>query len=213
MKRLLMCILMIMVYAGAVQAGDQSIGKVVSTTGSVSAQQGKGAKRALQANSTVFEGDTVLVGLDSFVQIVLNDKSAINLLSGTEYTFNTFKYASGASDNQSVSYLAQGGFRILAGDIASGNPDQYEINTPVATIGIRGTTVDSIVGPGPHGSMELDTKVLYGSIKVSNSLGTQDAQSGMTVVTLEGQTPKIVTGTPALFRGRSFVGPGESTCK
>ena len=211
MKRFLLAILITLIHAGAVQADDQAIGTVVSTTGTVSAKKGE-ETRTLSANSSVFEGDTVLVGLDSFVQIVLNDKSAINLLSGTEYTFNTFKYAAGASDNLYSSTLAVGGFRLLAGNIASGNPDQYEVNTPVATIGIRGTTIDAMTGPGANGTPESDVKVIYGSIKVKNASGTQDAQSGMTVEVTKNQAPKIVTGTPYLFRGRTFVGPGESIC-
>ena len=212
MKRFLIAILMMFIYVGAVQAADQPIGTVVSTTGSVSAMAGKGTKRTLKANSSVYQGDTIFVGLDSFAQIALNDKSAMNLLSGTEFTFDTFKYAAGSSDNQSVSYLAKGGFRLLAGNISSGNPDQYEVNTPVATIGIRGTTLDAMTGTGAHGVWETDVKVIYGSIRVSNSFGTQNAQSGMAVVTVEGEAPQSYTGTPYLFRGQIFTGPGESTC-
>ncbi len=210
MKRWMLAILMMFVVA--IHAADKSIGTVVSTTGSVSAQLGKGEKRPLKANSPVYLGDTVFVGMDSFAQIVLNDNSAMNLLSGTVYTFKTFKYSDGASDNQYVSYLAKGGFRLLAGDIASGNPDQYQINTPVATIGIRGTTIDALLGKTNLGALELAVQVLSGSVNISNPYGAANAQTGMGVTTTAGQAPIIVQGTPAGLSGQTFVGPGQTTC-
>jgi hypothetical protein len=35
--------------------------------------------------------------------------------------------------------LVEGGFRTITGTVAKNNPNDYQINTPVATIGVRGT--------------------------------------------------------------------------
>jgi len=49
------------------------------------------------------------------------------------------KYAFGTDDDGAVLELVKGGFRAITGEIAHNRPDSYQVQTNVATLGVRGT--------------------------------------------------------------------------
>ncbi len=122
----------------------EPIGKVVAVQGTVIAKMGS-TERTLLADSDVFVKEIIVVAIDALAQIQFTDGGLINLIGGTEYRVNTYKYRKTFQRDRSSAELLKGGFRALSGSIAKSNPSNYEVRTPSATIGLRGTILEAVI--------------------------------------------------------------------
>ena len=132
----------------AVQAASiMPIGKVVTAAGSVSIEhvsavvvqaslggQSSGAK----VGDSVYLGDVVSTGSDGRVGITFTDGTAFDLSPNARMVMNEFIYDPNSKSNSSLLSLTKGTFTFVAGKIAKSG--DMKVNTPVATMGIRGTT-------------------------------------------------------------------------
>jgi hypothetical protein len=90
-------------------------------------------------------GDTILTQ-SGIVQIRFADKSFMSLKPKTEFVIDTYNYdQNDASSQQSKYKLNYGEIRTVSGLIGKTNQKDYSIETPVATIGIRGTKFRVVV--------------------------------------------------------------------
>jgi VCBS repeat-containing protein len=125
------------------QAGDQPasqpvIGRVEAVTGSATVVR-NGVSVALNVGDLVRKGDVVQTSSSSSLSIVLTDTSTFSLSPNARMVLNDFNFEAGGSNNAAVFNLVQGTFGFVAGQVAkSGN---MRVETPVATMGIRGTAV------------------------------------------------------------------------
>jgi hypothetical protein len=85
-------------------------------------------------------GETVVVGSNAFAQIRFSDGGLVSLRSGSEFRIDDYQFK-GEEDGseKAVFSLIKGGLRTISGRIGKTNKQNYRMNTPVATIGIRGT--------------------------------------------------------------------------
>jgi hypothetical protein len=84
-------------------------------------------------------GDTILTQ-SGIVQIRFADKSFMSLKPKTEFVIDTYNYDQNDTSSQQSKYkLNYGEIRTVSGLIGKTNQKDYSIETPVATIGIRGT--------------------------------------------------------------------------
>lgn len=135
--------------------------------GAVVATTNKG-ERLFSKNAEIFVKETIRVATDSRVQIQFTDGGLLNLISGSGFRVNTYKYKKAFQKDRSSSELVKGGFRALSGSIAKKNPKEYEVKTPSATIGLRGTILEAII----QGTTELFVGVEHGRALVSNDAGS-----------------------------------------
>jgi len=123
------------------------IGKVVSATGTLKIEHGDAI--IVQANlpaiaeqtkvgDLVYQGDVVSTGADGTVGIVFSHGTAFNLSSNARMVLNEFVYDSNGKSNATFFSLTKGTFTFIAGKVA--RTGDMKIDTPVATMGIRGTT-------------------------------------------------------------------------
>lgn len=122
-------------------AQPQTIGQVVWVKGEVKAVVGN-QSRALQRRSPVYDKDTIVTDKTSTGQLVFSDNSLVSLSADTAMRIDEYQYGKNVPKGQSkfVASLVKGGFRTITGLIPKDNPDNYQVNTPVATIGVRGTS-------------------------------------------------------------------------
>lgn len=181
------------------------IGKVVALQGSVIAKTGS-AERALSSNSDVFVKELIVVAIDALAQIQFTDGGIINLIGGTEYRINTYKYQKTFQRDQSSSELLKGGFRALSGSIAKTNPKNFEVRTPSATIGLRGTILEVV----------LDNETVYvgveaGKAEVKNRLGSVMVGVGektqFVVIPGSSTPPELLTERPFELERSIFIPP------
>ena len=130
-----------MVLAPMAQAQD-SVGVNAAVRNSVQTRTGtSGALRPAQLRGQVRLGDQFVTGANSQVQVLLRDRSTFTVGSNARMTVDRFVVGSGGGAS-----VARGAFRFASGRTTRGSSSQT-VNTPVASIGVRGTIVDGVVGP------------------------------------------------------------------
>lgn len=115
---------------------EKIVGKVLVSSGSFYANNPAGEKRMLARGTPIFEKDTLITEKGK-AQIALQDGALLTLGSKTEFKVN--QYSTEPQQKSSYMALLKGSFRTLTGFIAKEAPEHYMVNTPVATIGVRGT--------------------------------------------------------------------------
>lgn len=181
-------------------AESEVIGQVVWANGSVQAIGSDNAARTLTRRSPIFEHDTIVTSGSGTGQIVFTDNSAVTLRAGTTLKIDEYKFnPSSPSDGKYVANLAKGGFRTITGYISKGNPEGYQVNTPVATIGVRGTDY-TVFYSAIKG---LAAAINSGAITLSNSAGHVDLTAGTTQafaqVTTVNNAPQLLNTKPKVL--------------
>lgn len=124
-------------------------GRVVWIKGELNAIMPNNERRTLQKESVIYVKDTLVTDATSQAQIVFTDNTLMTFREGTRFFVNQYAYnpqtSSGKSVGKYLMNLIEGGFRTITGLIAKNNPSDYQVNTPVATIGVRGTEYEVYV--------------------------------------------------------------------
>ena len=152
-----------------VLAADEA-GKVLAARGAVSAVQG-GGTRALTAGSAVYGSETIHTAASAAVQVRFSDGTLVSLPGSSEFRVDEYQFGAG---EHAFFTLLKGGLRTLTGKIGHKNRDNYRMNTPVATIGIRGTDYQLrlCLDDCPTGYANgLYLSVIAGAILASNEAG------------------------------------------
>ena len=130
-------------------AAAQVIGHVTKLTGSATAIR-NGVSVILNNGDNVEKGDVVSTGSDSTLGITFIDGTVFGLSSGARMVLNEMVYDPNGSNNSSLLSLVAGTITFVAGETAKHG--DMKIDTPVATMGIRGTAVlteiNFVVPPG-----------------------------------------------------------------
>lgn len=128
-----------------VQEGDgieaEAIGVVETLQGGVTAARVDGTQVTLSEGSPVFQGDVLETAEDSAVGLVFADASTFSLGDEGRMVLDELIYDPTSQEGSSLFSVVQGVFVFVSGEIATNNPGDMEIRTPVATLGVRGTKV------------------------------------------------------------------------
>ena len=116
------------------------VGEAKAVTGEVTATGVDGKVRRLTAGSPLFDGDLIHTGQAAKAGIMMTDRSTYTLKPNTELRIKEYRFRADApEEDKSTLSLVRGGFRFLTGLIGKRNPNKVAYETPVATMGIRGT--------------------------------------------------------------------------
>lgn len=190
--------------AGAGGAGTP-IGNVQAANGSATALRTDGTTVTLSTGDTVFQGDVVQTAGNSSLVIVFLDETLFTLSADARMVLDELVYAPGGSGNSMVMNLVQGSFVFVTGQVAP--TGDMRIETPTATMGIRGTTpiVDiSTLDGATRFALALDPAGQLGFYqlfdKVTGQLiGTVNTTDSTFLVTAPGTVPIITPRTPSEF--------------
>ena len=107
------------------------------------------SRRAAKGD-VINERDTIATGADGTAHLRMADDGVIALRPNSRITIDTFRWQ-GKEDGseRSVIGLVRGGFRAITGVIGRRDKSTYVVNTPTATIGIRGTDHEPLYIPAP----------------------------------------------------------------
>ena len=125
------------------QAGDgASVGKVIGhitkLAGTATAIR-NGVSIILNQGDNVEKGDVVQSGSNSTLGITFIDGTVFGLSSNARMVLNEMVYDPNGSNNSSLLSLVAGTISFVAGETAKHG--EMKVDTPVATMGIRGTAV------------------------------------------------------------------------
>lgn len=116
----------------------QVLGKVDRIEGSASLRVDSGPVQSLVAGQEVSVGNTVQTSAGGEVHILTQDGGYLALRPNTQVVLQRY-HAMADSHAAMELKLLQGALRSITGWIGKLYPSGYRINTPTATIGIRGT--------------------------------------------------------------------------
>lgn len=183
------------------------VGRVIWVKGTFRATMANSEVRTLQKSSVIYLHDTLTTDVNSQAQIAFTDNTLMTFRPETKFVIDTYSYQPQSkigSVGKYVMSLIEGGFRTITGLIAKSNPNDYKINTPVATIGVRGTDYNVYIHKG-----ELFVGYIQGSPCVSGG-GQQlclDSKTPYLNVPKLGAVPVPLTQQPAVFKEQLQVTP------
>jgi len=168
-------------------------GKVNFAWGDVSVSGPGGQSRALRRGEAIQAGDTINTRRGR-AQIRFKDGAKVSLQPNTEFRVDEYNYE-GKEDGKERSFfsLLKGGLRAISGLIGHRNKDTFRVNTPVATIGIRGTEFLVQVDGG------LLVNVGDGSIYMRNDAGELILLAGQSGAVDGPDSAPHLTGQPPIL--------------
>src|SRR5207248_5975125 len=123
---------------GSASVAPAVIGHVTKLAGNATAIR-NGVSIILNQGDTVHKGDVVQSGSDSTLGITFIDGTVFGLSSNARMVLNEMVYDPNGSNNSSLLSLVAGTISFVAGETAKHG--DMKVDTPVATMGIRGTAV------------------------------------------------------------------------
>ncbi|WP_396587672.1 FecR domain-containing protein [Bermanella sp. R86510] len=163
----LLTISLLLVLSSVINAAEIA-GKVIIAKGQVVASI-EGETRTLRRRSDIFSGDVIQTGPNSSVQVRFIDKALMTIKANSQMNIERYLQSSADGESEQVLMeLVKGGFRTITGSIGQSNKEAYQVNTPAASIGIRGTNYE--VQQEADDSFVMG--VYSGGIQVENEAGS-----------------------------------------
>jgi hypothetical protein len=178
-------------------------GKVELAEGDVTVYDKAKKPRAARIGDTVFEGEGIVTGKDGELHLNMEDGGFIAVRPNTKMRIAAYQ-ARGTEEDKGVFSLLQGAFRSVTGWIGKYNPRAYQVRTPTATIGVRGTDHEPLVIP--QGSQEGEPgtydKVNIGGSYLQTKHGRVDVPPNQAAYApLHGKpVPRLLPQVPNFFR-------------
>jgi hypothetical protein len=122
-------------------------------------------QRPLKIGDHVFQNETVVTGNEAGAQILFRDETALTMGPDSSVVLDTMVYDPEKRSGKMTIRALSGAFRFVSG---SGPKDGYQIETPMGTIGVRGTIVRFWLG-----SDELKVQVDEGAATYCNARTSQ----------------------------------------
>lgn len=161
-----------------------AVGKVLMAVGQVTAQSGSD-NRALERRSDIFVGDTLTTGKESQVQLRMSDGALITLGADAVFNVKSYRFNEPGQKDEAVLSLVKGGLRTITGHMEKSG---YRMETPAATLGIRGTIYDIHIAP--DGTVTVILR--EGGVDVTGQTGKQLKLdlAGLAAIIKPGSDPK-----------------------
>ncbi len=116
------------------------VGYVAQLGGSAIARDINGRVQHLTINSQIFEGDRLETEMGARLYILMDDGAEVHLKEDSVLKISEYVITAGYDKNSSsILDLLRGGLRKITGAIGASAFANYQVQTGLATIGIRGT--------------------------------------------------------------------------
>jgi len=125
--------------AGPEATTAQPIGTVENLVGTVTVTRTDGTQTELEIGDPVFQGDILESGEDGAIGIVFADETSFSMAENGRMVLDEMIYDPGEGTGEMAVSVVRGVFTFVSGQIAKTDPEAMTIETPVATIGVRGT--------------------------------------------------------------------------
>jgi len=158
-----------------------AIGTITTLEGSAKVEKPNGDIVELSEGDTVDSNDIIITDENSGTTIEFVDKSTLVVTENGKITLDEMVYDPSTQEGNFAIDLVSGIFVYISGDIAKTDPNAMTLNTPVATIGIRGTqlgvkifegeTTFTLMAEADGTVGELIITDLFGNVIVLNQEG------------------------------------------
>ncbi len=176
-------------------------GRFQFVAGEVKVVAADGKERFARKGMEINEGESVMTSPTASAQIKMVDDGLIVVRPDTKLRITTFVFHGKADGTErSLISLVKGGFRAITGMIGHVNKNNYRIETPTATIGIRGTDHEPTFIPNPlPGKVAIAEPGTYD--KVNAGAAVLSTAKGMVVINPNqaGFVPNIPNAAPTVL--------------
>lgn len=138
------------------------------------------APRPAVLRESVHLGDAISSGPASQLQVLLRDRSIFTVGANARMTIDKFVYDPARGTGDVAASVAKGAFRFMSGRTLSRTGGSAAVTTPVASIGVRGTILEGVVGDDAISTSEGEPGVP----------GSGADPNGATLIVLRGPGPR-----------------------
>lgn len=171
----------------------------IGSVGEITEQSQPAQITRAQAKSTTAVGTTVEMGdeletLDGVVKIVFVDDTKVSLSEYSKLLIDEFVYDSSTSTGKLNIKGKIGTLRYTSGAIAKHSRENVKIESPTASVAVRGTDFTMTVEPTGRSTFQLLPSIdasgntYVGAIEVSNAAGTVTLNQAYQVTTVDNGT-------------------------
>lgn len=170
-------------YAANESASDESpVGAVEELKGNATVTRADGTVEPVSVGTPIYQGDIIETDAHGAVNITFMDQTSMAVSENARLAIDQYTYDPATESGTTNFSVLRGLFVFTSGMIGRDDPDDVKIDTPVGSIGIRGTIIAGEINPGG----ESKITVLEGAIVVSNGLGETTLSEQFETVSLSG---------------------------
>jgi len=190
------CLVLAVIPAAAAEKSPPA-GKVVVLEGSaVVVRAGEASGIPLSERSPVYSGDLIQTFADSRLKILFQDDSVVVIGPQSQFEVDENVYSAEKDERVAIFKLLTGKIRVLVGRHATAEGSRFEVSTPTAVTGVRGTHFIIEV----TGEEETFVFTLDGMLSVASALegvgGEIILEGNMMTQILSGQPPSLPQQIP-----------------
>jgi hypothetical protein len=178
--------LAVLLASGAVAAGPasaQDVGSAAAVNPLSQSTPPGGRIRVLRIGERVVHNERIQTSANGTVQLLFIDKTALNVGPNSNLVIDNFVYDPATGTGQMVTSLTKGALRFVGGQLS--RQGAATVNTPVASIGIRGGI--ATIAHGANGSRIINN---FGHLTITNGSGTIDIRRpGFAVTVIDWASP------------------------
>lgn len=188
---LLFCVMVLSSCLVLGQTEQSAIAKTLYIKPNVSAQF-QDSKRSISRGDSVYQHEAIITRDQARAKFRFYDGTLLTL--GENSSLNLSEFVASHDKNHAVFEFTQGAFRIITGAITQTSSPSFTINTPMGSIGVRGT---DFWGGNLNSDGSIDVLLIESdhTIEVSNQYGKvilRQAGEGTTLIPNKAPlTPKI----------------------
>jgi hypothetical protein len=153
------------VLIGGATAIAQQVGTATAVNPNSESTPPGGSTITLKVGSRILHKERIHTSPTGSVQLLFVDQSTLNIAPNTNLLIDEFVYDPASGSGHMLTKLTQGTLQYIGGKLS--HQGAVTIDTPAATIGIRGGTVT--VDHGMNGTQAIDQN---GTITITNGGGT-----------------------------------------
>lgn len=175
------------------------VGRVGFVSGLVTASGSGKSAQELSKDHTIEKGQRIDTAIDGRIQMRFTDGGLVSLMPESTFSVDDYLYADKAQDKGTLVFsMLRGGLRTITGTIGKTRHENYQLNTPVATLGIRGTEYIAVLNP-PN---TLRVHVGRGKVVLTNNHGALEVPAGRNAVVTLGTAPEFSEQEPLYLATR-----------
>jgi hypothetical protein len=198
--------LLLALSAQSARAGEEA-GQVLWVSGAVQIVRVDGAVKTAAKGAVLRPGETIRTGKDAHAQLLMSDRGLIAVRPESSLRVAAYRYDGRHDGTESaLLQLVQGGMRSITGAIGETNKEKYKLETPTASIGIRGTDHETFIVPDAG----TYNRVTLGGTYLETGGGRIELAPGEVGFAGRAAAPSFVTRTPE-FMHVAAAAPSKAT--
>lgn len=142
------------------------VGAVHELSGTATVTRTDGSTETIARGTPIYQGDIVETGSEGAVNIMFIDETSFAISEDARLAIDEFVFDPATNSGSTDFSVLKGVFVYTSGLVGREDPDDVQIETPVGSIGIRGTIIAGDVNNG-------EITVVEGAIVLSDYNGNQ----------------------------------------